>query len=66
MIRYSKIIEKDLKEDPKRKVAIREVSLRKTPIFDKYEVAEKRISSEAGKHYKRLSKLADQVQTWVQ
>jgi len=66
MIRYSKIIEKNSKEDPKRKVTLREVSLRKTPIFDKDEVAEKSISSEAGKHYRRLSKLADQVQTWVQ
>ncbi len=66
MIRYSKIIEKDSKEDLKRKVTIREVSLRKTPIFDKDEVAEKGISSEAGKHYKRFSKLAGQVQTWVQ
>jgi len=66
MIRYSKIIEKNSKEDPKRKVTKKEVSLRKTGILSKDEVSEKSVISEAGKHYKRLSKLADQVQTWVQ
>jgi HD-GYP domain-containing protein (c-di-GMP phosphodiesterase class II) len=68
MIRFSKIIEKNSKEDPKKKVTKREVSLRKTPIFDKDEVAEKSVisESEAGKHHKRLSKLADQVGTWAQ
>ncbi|MBW2340264.1 MAG: HD domain-containing protein [Deltaproteobacteria bacterium] len=70
MIRFSKIIEKNSKEGPKKKATKKEIRLRKTPIFDKDEPGEEKItlrdtSNDTG-HYKKLSKLADQVQIWAQ
>jgi response regulator RpfG family c-di-GMP phosphodiesterase len=72
MIRFSKIIEKDSREDSRKKPNRKgEVSLRKIGIFDKEEVGDKKTISkdtmnEAGKYYKKISQLADLLRSWVQ
>jgi len=72
MIRFSKIIEQDSKEDSRRKPNRKgEISLRKIGIFDKEEVGDNKTISkdtmnEAGKYYKKISQLADLLRSWVQ
>jgi HD-GYP domain-containing protein (c-di-GMP phosphodiesterase class II) len=66
MIRFSKIIEEDLEQGPKRRSHIREVSPRKMDIFEKEELKPKKTSEGAKAVYRDLSSLADKVEAWVQ
>lgn len=71
MIRFSKIIEKESKEAPKKRSYKKtDISLRKIGIFDQDVAVEKKpmvsdTVNEGAKYYKRLSKLADMVREWV-
>ena len=66
MIRFSKIIEQDLGQKPKRRSHIREVTLRKMDVFKKEEPEPKKVSDGAKAVYRELFSLADKVEAWVQ